>query len=439
MRDKRTACQSIFLFRPEHEVGKVLRQISLWLDDNPTVFGWIAADLGASKNADRGRPGMPCDQVLRAGLILAYRQISFRELAFCLRDSMSFQHFVRVDPFLVPSKSTLQRNISAIKPATWERIHRRHLQFLIEEGFESAHSLRIDSTVTSTHILKPTDSKLLYDGVMRACRLMKKVKKQSPIRYVNHSRRARRAYLAAYNAKSQAQRLQYYETLIKDLGETRDALQETRLALQNSGLRAWIEQADELVPLLNKVLYQTIQRVFEGETVPVESKLVSLQEPHTDIIKKGGRETFFGHKLNLVTGRSGTVLDVYVEDGNPADSVRFLPMLKRHIDQLGIVPKEVAADGGYASEANLSRTKALGVANVAFHKRVNLTIENMTGGDAWLYRELRCFRAGIEAGISYLKRCFGLGRIWRHGRTHFDAYVWMAVLTHNLIRWARST
>ena len=33
---------------------------------------------------------------------------------------------------------------------------------------------------------------------------------------------------------------------------------------------------------------------------------------------------------------------------------------------------------------------------------------------AWVYAPLRRFRSGIEAGISYLKRCFGIGRCnWR--------------------------
>ena len=47
------------------------------------------------------------------------------------------------------------------------------------------------------------------------------------------------------------------------------------------------------------------------------------------------------------------------------------------------------------------------------------------------------FRAGAEAGISYLKRCFGLGRCTWHGWEHFQAYVHAAVFAHNLIRLAR--
>lgn len=61
----------------------------------------------------------------------------------------------------------------------------------------------------------------------------------------------------------------------------------------------------------------------------------------------------------------------------------------------------------------------------------------MTGND-WLYRELKRFRAGIEASISYLKRCFGLGRIVWKGWRNFQSSIYLAALTHNLIVWARS-
>ena len=57
---------------------------------------------------------------------------------------------------------------------------------------------------------------------------------------------------------------------------------------------------------------------------------------------------------------SGLVLDVVVEDGNPADSARCVAMLKRHIEHYGSAPLRVAFDGGYASRANLKEAKALG-------------------------------------------------------------------------------
>ena len=80
----------------------------------------------------------------------------------------------------------------------------------------------------------------------------------------------------------------------------------------------------------------------------------------------------YGDKLNLVTGPSGLILDVVVEAGNPADAERFLPMLERQIARCGVPPRQVAANGGYASQDNLTAAKARGVTDVAFHKKRGL-------------------------------------------------------------------
>jgi IS5 family transposase len=113
----------------------------------------------------------------------------------------------------------------------------------------------------------------------------------------------------------------------------------------------------------------------------------------------------YGHKLNLATGKSGLILDVVVEAGNPADAERFLPMLDRHIARSGRAPRQTAADGGYASRANLTAAKARGVADVAFHKKCGIAVANMVKSP-WVCRRLRNFRAGIEAGISCFKRAY---------------------------------
>lgn len=77
-------------------------------------------------------------------------------------------------------------------------------------------------------------------------------------------------------------------------------------------------------------------------------KLVSLFEPHADITIKGGRDVHYANKLNLTTGRSGLILDLVIEAGNPAGSERLLPMLERQIGIWDQTPRQ-AADGGYAS------------------------------------------------------------------------------------------
>ena len=143
--------------------------------------------------------------------------------------------------------------------------------------------------------------------------------------------------------------------------------------------------------------------------MPAGEKLVSLFEPHADIIVKGGREVQYGHKLNLATGKSGLILDVVVEAGNPADAERFLPMLDRQIARRGAPPRQTATDGGYAGRDNLKQAKARGVQDVAFHKKAGIAVAEMVKSP-WVYRRLRNFRAGIEAGISCLKRAYGAAR-----------------------------
>ena len=138
----------------------------------------------------------------------------------------------------------------------------------------------------------------------------------------------------------------------------------------------------------------------------------------------------------VTTGRSGLILDLVIEAGNPADSERLLPMLERHIARHGKAPRQLAADGGFATRDNLRQAKARGVRDVAFHKKRGLTVEDMVRS-RWVYRKLRNFRAGIEANISCLKRAYGLARCTWRGLDHFEAYVWSAAVAYNLALFTR--
>ena len=204
----------------------------------------------------------------------------------------------------------------------------------------------------------------------------------------------------------------------------------------NPAVELWQAAVRHYQPLVEQIIAQSARRVLAGEAVPARDKLVSLFEPHADIIIKGSRDVDYGHKLNLTTGRSGLILDLVIEAGNPADRERLLPMLKRHIALYGKAPRQAAADGGYASRDNLAQAKACGVRDMAFHKKSGLRIEDMVRS-RWVYRKLRNFRAGIEADISCLKRAYGLARCTWRGLDHFKAYVWSSVVAYNLALFAR--
>jgi len=130
------------------------------------------------------------------------------------------------------------------------------------------------------------------------------------------------------------------------------------------------------------------------------------------------------------------VTDCVIEKGNPADSTLAVKMIDRHRDIFGRPPRQVAADGGFASKENLLEIKARGVEDVAFAKRCGLAIDDMVKS-TWVYKRLKNFRAGIEGIISFLKRCFGMGLCTWRSFESFKAYVWSSVLSANLLVFAR--
>ena len=258
----------------------------------------------------------------------------------------------------------LHRTISAIRAETWEAINRILLASARQEKVETGKVVRLDSTVTAALMHEPSDSSLLWDAVRVMARLLKVADAFiGGLEWRNHRRAAKKRARAIEYARDRAKRVQHYRELIKltraTLAYADQAAAQLWRAPDPMAVALWQAELRHYRPLIDRIIAQTERRVLHGETVAATEKIVSLFEPHADIIVKGGREVEYGHKLNLTTGRSGLILDLVIEAGNPADSERFLPMLKRHIAFYGEAPRQAAADGGYASRLNLSQAKAL--------------------------------------------------------------------------------
>ena len=442
MRQERTIQATIFEVFAAHQIGYELKAVSDWLDGQRALLSLVASDLRREGLRPTGRRGLAAETVLRCALLKQQRQLSYEELAFHLEDSASFRAFARLPLAWSPKKSVLQQTISALRPETWEAVNRALIASAQQEKLETGAVVRVDSTVTAALMHEPSDSALLWDAVRVMSRLLRQATELPGAPAIHWRDRRRLAKCCAteiqYSRGKDARR-RLYRKLIAATHATRTALQ--RAAARLTGLTGgavarWRAEVDHFLPLIARVLDQSERRVLHGQAVPARDKLVSLFEPHADIIVKGSRDVQYGHKLNLVTGKSGLILDLVIEAGNPADAERFLPMLDRHIARCGTPPRQMAADGGYASRDNLDQAKARGVSDVAFHKRHGLAVADMAKS-ACVYRRLRNFRAGIEAGISCFKRAYGGGRcIWR-GLDHFKAYVWSAVVAHNLVLFAR--
>jgi len=421
----------------DHEHARELRRIGNLIDDMPLAGELVYQDLvGEHTDTTTGRPGLSGDQVLRLLILKQMHSFSYEELAFHLADSRSYRAFcgLGIDE-KSPRKSALQNNIKRIRPETLEAINRLLLVVAAQEKVEPGRTVRVDCTVVESNIHHPTDSSLLWDGVRVLVGLMKHAQDQTGLDFVNHTKRAKRRALEILNAKSEKKRKSPYRDLLNATART--VTMAERMVLALTGIDAELQaKLQHTIDLVRRVIDQTERRVFRGEKVPAEEKVVSIFEDHTDIIVKDRRDTYYGHKVTLATGKSGLFVDCVVEDGNPADTTLAMKMIDRQHQFYGRVPRQAAFDGGFASKDNLNALKNAGVKDVAFAKKRSLKVLDMAKS-SWVYKRLRDFRAGIEGMISFLKRCFGAGRCTWRGHESFKSYVWGSVLSANFLILAR--
>ncbi|MFN2411395.1 MAG: transposase, partial [Halomonas sp.] len=283
---------------------------------------------------------------------------------------------------------------------------------LLDTGVASLDKLRIDSTVVASHITPPSDSQLLNDGVRVISRLLAKSKADTglKIRFTDKRKAAKSLAFRIFNAKKTV-KVALYPDLLKTARRVlrqadRGQQQVIEGAKSSASCQKWLDALAHFRDLMSRVVEQTERRVIQGERVPSADKIVSLFEPHTDVIVKGFRDVQYGHKINLSSEASGFITALTIEEGNPGDKTLFLPILDFHRSVLSKLPRSVVADGGYASQANVAAGRAMGLKHVVFHKPVGVSLRDM-GVKSKTFNALRHFRAGIEGNISELKRAFG--------------------------------
>jgi IS5 family transposase len=428
----------------DHPHSRELARITEILDMLPRVAELVAKDLAKGTKATKaGRAGMSGEQVLRAALLKQMHSWSYEDLAFHLADSPTFRTFCRIGMMeKAPKRSALAENIKRVKPETFEQVNRLIVGRAKKEGVESGKKVRIDSTVIDSNIHHPLDSNLLYDVVRVLARILNRARELSVrVKFSNHTKRAKRRMLGVLNARTMAQRVPFYRELVQITRWTMEYAGHAVPILNGLSAPAAWAAAYELkhyLELGEKVVNQTERRVFNEESVPAAEKLVSIFEPHTDVIVKDQRETLYGHKVFLNVGESGLILDMLMERGNPNDATRAIPMLERHCHVLGKAPEQAAFDAGFTSTGNIENARKLGVKDASFARKGTIDVLEGTRSPKQ-HKKLQRFRAGVEGIISFTKRCFGFDRcLWR-GYSSFQAYAWASVLSTNLLLLARRT
>jgi IS5 family transposase len=190
-------------------------------------------------------------------------------------------------------------------------------------------------------------------------------------------------------------------------------------------------ELNEMLPVMGRVV-EVAERNLKGEKVPANEKVLSIFEPHTELIKRGKRDkpVEFGHSVLFSQCPEKFITDFHAFLESPSDTTLLPMVIERHEEIYGAKPDSVSGDKGFCPEQDELEALREEVGTLAVPSRLRDLGDTMMS-------EYQKFRAGIEGTISCLKRAFRLARSCFKGFKGFCRAIGSAVFCHNLIVIAR--
>ena len=183
-----------------------------------------------------------------------------------------------------------------------------------------------------------------------------------------------------------------------------------------------------------QVVSQTKARVFGGNE-HFESKVLSMFEPSTEVIRKGkaSKPTEFGKMVKIQEAENQIVIDFEVYDKKPSDSDLLIPSIATHQELTGRTPHLVAADAGFYSAKNEAKAMEMGVKGVSVPNRSTKSPARRQHQRKRWFKKGQKWRTGCEGRISLLKRRHGLTRSRYKTEAGMKRWVGLGVIADNLI------
>ncbi|MHB1998851.1 MAG: transposase [Solirubrobacteraceae bacterium] len=393
-----------------------------------------------------GRPTIAMETFVRLMVLKARYRWGYRSLVAEVSDSIHLRRFCRIALVeRVPDESTIRKLTRRLGPETVSELTRTLIVSATREKRFRARAVRIDSTVIEADIKYPTDAGLASAGVRALAREGRKLALQigeqrqrvrdrsramgSRLRGITRTIRARSG-----EAKAQVLKLiaQTGQLLVRSVKETRRLVAIARRRARGRGANAKLKAAAKLQEIADRCekVAQQITRRVKGE--PISDRIVSLCDPDARPIRKGklGKPNEFGYVTQLAEvtentkrGARGLILPASTAPGNPAENT-LLPDTIAELGRLGISPREVALDGGFAPGPTNSALEELAPKRVFISGR-------QEPGSRRTNRRLQRYRTGQEGRISHLKRRYGMSRSRLKGAEGQEIWTEWAILAYN--------
>jgi IS5 family transposase len=438
------------------ERDAVLDELDRLLDDNK-LFQAVKNDLAQRypNTRTRGRRSTPVEVILRMLVVKHLYNWSYEQAEAFVADSITLRQFCRIYLNSVPDDTVLIKWANLIRPETLQQLLEHVVQMAQRLKVTRGRKLRTDGTVVESNIHHPTDSSLLVDGVRVLSRILgqaqkiiastaegsQRVAKEVFRNRLRSARKTARVISEATRRKTQetTQRTQKaYRKLVKVTQasvEQAKQVVEVLQAVATEEAEKLQQQAEHFLLLVEQVIDQTVRRMVDGEKVPATEKVVSLFEPHTNIIRRGKKDkpVEFGHKVWFDEVDGGIVSDYRILEGNPKDEGQWPLSLERHRELFDRPPDQASGDRGLYSPRNETLAEEMGVRRVIIPKSGYRSVERRQHEKQRWFRRGRCYHQGVEGRISVLKRRHGLDRCLYHGEDGFERWVGWGVITHNLL------
>jgi len=372
-----------------------------------------------------------------------------------LCDSMTFRGYI--DPHIktFPSATAVSDHLNNISSDTIDFIFKCQLAHVMDLGLDEFDLVCIDSTHVHSHSEWPTDSGLILKFLERAFNIGQKLHKfglpgfrifackkwlhelnqlnfQINLSKGKNNARFRKHYknFLKLSGKFGERLCKEYERLEDDV-EKIDILPSRRAILEHM----WSLLFDSMVDahILGEVAYCRVVKREEFTREDFE-KIFSVSDGSAAFIKKGGRETVFGYRVQLVRSRNGFITNTIVPEGNVPDSQMLVPTVQAHIANTHIIPTSVSVDDGYASRAGVDELKELKVENVSISGSKGKKLTSDEDWNSEVFRDLRNLRSAVESLMFTGKYHHSFGQFSRSGMVAVQAEMMEKSIAHNFWR-----
>jgi IS5 family transposase len=396
---------------------------------------------------DHGRPTIPMASFVRLMVVKQRTGWGYETLVREVSDSLHLRRFCLLAlTERVPEESTVRKLVRRLGPEVVAELTRVVIGKARREARFAVRAVRIDATVVEADIRYPTDAMLAWQGARALAREGRKLAGRlggQAVRVVDRSRQIGKTARAISRTLSRRIGRRVEEVLAlnakagrvmaRSIGEARALAAQARAAARGRGAQAKLHAArrlEELAGRCQRVATQIEQRL-RGEKIT--DRLVSLSDPDARPIRKGklGKPNEFGYvaqiaevTANTRRGARGYVLPAATAPGNPGEN-RLLDQTTAELDRLGLAPREVALDGGFAPSPTTQALAGLAPTRTFIAGRAE-------PGSRRTRKRLARYRTGCEGRISHLKRGYGLRRSRLKGDQGQRIWTGWAILAYNL-------